>query len=254
MDLGIAGKTALVTGGSRGLGRAICIALAAEGASVGVDYRGDPAKAEETTREIERLGKGRAAKIKGDLSREADIIGMYDRAEAVFGSPVEILVNNAAICPHGRVDETSLELWDEIIKVNLTGTFLACREMVRRSAGRKGTGRIVNVASIAAFIGSTSGQAAYDASKGGIVSLGLSLARETSGMGITVNTLVPGLMMTDMAERKYRADMEKYLSRIPLGRFPELEEVAAAVVFLCSRQAAYITGSTLNVSGGLLMR
>jgi 3-oxoacyl-[acyl-carrier protein] reductase len=260
MDLGLSGKPAFVTGGSRGLGRAVCLALAAEGARVAVGYRNDAAAAGETLSAIRGPGEkappggGGAFAVRINVADEADAKRAFDEAEAAFGSPVEVLVNNAAVCPHGRVDGTSLDSWNEAISTNLTGTFLACREMVGRLSPTGRPGRIVNVSSAAAFHGSTSGQAAYDASKGGVVSLTVSLSREIAGLGITANALVPGLMMTDMTREKFSAGSDKYLSRIPLGRFAELDEVAAAVAFLCSRQAAYITGTALNVSGGLLMR
>jgi 3-oxoacyl-[acyl-carrier protein] reductase len=253
MDLGIAGKRALVTGGSRGLGRAACLALAAEGVDLWVGYRDDARAADEVLEAIAGLRGPRAGKTAAELSSAEAIARMFDEAEAGLGGPVEILVNNGAICPHGKLGDISLEVWNEALAVNLTGTFLCCQEMARRLGG-SGWGRIVNVSSTAAFSGSTSGQAAYDASKGGVISFTISLARELASAGITVNSLIPGLMMTDMARDKYLANYDSYRARVPLGRFAELEEVAAAIVFLCSRPGAYITGTALNVSGGLLMR
>jgi 3-oxoacyl-[acyl-carrier protein] reductase len=253
MDLGLRGAPVLVTGASRGLGRAIALAFAAEGARVAVGCRTGTEKAEETAAACLEAGAEEASVVRGDLSSEADVARIFDEAGERFGR-IRILVNNAAVCPRAATKATSLDTWHEAIDANLTGTFLACREFVRRLEGSAPQGRIVNVSSVSAFSGSTSGQAAYDASKGGIVSFSVSLARETAALGITVNTLAPGLMMTEMAADKYRAEPARYLSRIPLGRFAELEEVAAAAVFLCGRQAAYITGSVINVSGGLLMR
>jgi 3-oxoacyl-[acyl-carrier protein] reductase len=253
MELGLRGTPAFVTGASRGLGRAIALALAAEGARVAVGYRTETEKAEETVAACREAGAPDAFAVQGDLGSEAAVSRIFDEIEGRFGTLLA-LVNNAALCPRATTKATDLGTWNETIGANLTGTFLACREFVRRIEGRGGPGRIVNVSSVSAFSGSTSGQAAYDASKGGLVSFSVSLARETAGLGITVNTLAPGLMMTDMAADKYKAAPERYLSRIPLGRFAELEEVAAAAVFLCGKQAAYITGSVVNVSGGLLMR
>ena len=252
MDLGLAGVPCLVTGASRGLGRAIALALAAEGARVALACRERVAEAEEAAAACAAAGAERTAVLRGDLASEADVAEMFRQAESALGS-IRVLVNNAAICPHGTTATTDLETWENTLGANLTGTFLTCREFLRRLEGKGPPGRIVNVSSVSAFSGSTSGQAAYDASKGGIVSFTMSLARETAKFGITANALAPGLMMTEMAAHKYRAAPEKYLPRIPVGRFAELEEVAAAAAFLCSKQAAYITGSVINVSGGLLM-
>lgn len=253
MDLGLAGVPCLVTGASRGLGRAIALALAAEGARVALACREKMAEAEEAAAACVAAGAEGTVVLRGDVASEADVEDLFREAESNFG-PVRVLVNNAAICPHGTTATTALDIWERTLGANLTGTFLACREFVRRLEGKGPPGRIVNVSSVSAFSGSTSGQAAYDASKGGIVSFTVSLARETAALGITANVLAPGLMMTEMAAHKYKANPEKYLPRIPVGRFGEVDEVAAAVAFLCSRQAAYITGSVVNVSGGLLMR
>jgi len=253
VDLGLAGVPCLVTGASRGLGRAIALALAAEGARVALGCRERLAEAEEAEAACARSGAEATVVLRGDVSSEEEVSDMFREAESALGA-IRVLVNNAAVCPHGTTAKTELETWDQTLGANLTGTFLACREFLRRLEGQGPPGRIVNVSSVSAFSGSTSGQAAYDASKGGIVSFTVSLARETAALGITANALAPGLMMTEMAAGKYRAAPEKYLPRIPAGRFAELDEVAAAAVFLCSRQAAYITGTVVNVSGGLLMR
>jgi 3-oxoacyl-[acyl-carrier protein] reductase len=253
VDLGLAGTPCLVTGASRGLGRAIALALAAEGARLALACRDRVAEAEETAAACAEAGAEGTVVLRGELSAEAAVAEMFREAESALGT-IRVLINNAAICPHGTTEETSLESWEAVLGANLTGTFLACREFLRKLEGKGPPGRIVNVSSVSAFSGSTSGQAAYDASKGGIISFTVSLAREIAARGITANALAPGLMMTEMAASKYKAAPEKYLPRIPLGRFAELDEVAAAAVFLSSRQAAYITGSVVNVSGGLLMR
>ncbi len=253
MDLGIAGEVCLVTGASRGLGKAIALALAAEGANVALACRERVAEAEEVAAACAKAGAAGTIALRGDLASEAEVGALFGEAESALG-PIRILINNAAVCPHGTTAETELETWERTIGANLTGTFLCCREFLRRLEGKGPPGRIVNVSSVSAFSGSTSGQAAYDASKGGIVSFTVSLARETAKLGITANVMAPGLMMTEMAAAKYRSAPEKYLPRIPVGRFGEVEEVAAAAAFICSRQAAYITGSVINVSGGLLMR
>jgi 3-oxoacyl-[acyl-carrier protein] reductase len=253
VDLGLAGVPCLVTGASRGLGRAIALALAAEGARVALACRERMAEAEDAAAACVEAGAEKTAVIKGDLASEDDVSRLFREAESALGT-IRVLVNNAALCPRGLAVATSIETWEAAIGANLRGTFLTCREFLRRLEGKGPPGRIVNVSSVSAFSGSTSGQAAYDASKGGVNSFTVSLARETAALGITANALAPGLMMTEMAADKYRAAPEKYLPRIPVGRFAELDEVAAAAVFLCSRQAAYITGTVVNVSGGLLMR
>jgi 3-oxoacyl-[acyl-carrier protein] reductase len=253
MDLHLKDKVALVTGGSHGLGKSICLGLAEEGAKVAVNYRKNPEKAEAVVQAIRETYGVEAVPVYGDMGKEAEIIEMFQQIEARFGQ-IDILVNNAAICPQSWVKDTPEQLWNTVLQVNLTGTFIACRELVKRLIAVQRPGRIVNITSVAAFHGSTSGQAAYDASKGGMISFTVSLAREVAPYGITVNALAPGLMVTDMTEKKYMASKEKYLARIPLSRFGETAEIADAVVFLCSDRARYITGTTMNVSGGILMR
>ena len=193
------------------------------------------------------------APVRLDVSREADVVAAFDETARRLGEPT-ILVNNAAVCPHGPTLETSRQGFDQVLAVNLTGAFLCSRELLRRLSATGRPGRIVNVASTAAFTGSSSAlQVAYDASKGGMVALTISMAREAAGLGVTVNALAPGYMLTDMMAEKLRAAPERYLGKVPLGRLAELGEVAAAAVFLVLRQASYITGTVLNVSGGLLM-
>lgn len=253
MDLHLQGKVALVTGGSHGLGRSICLGLSAEGAAVVVNYCHSPERAAAVVREIQKTYHGEALAVSANMSNETEIVRMFADIAAHYPR-LDILVNNAAICPQAWVKDTSAQLWNDVLQVNLTGTFIACREMVKQLIAAERPGRIVNITSVAAFHGSTSGQAAYDASKGGMISFTVSLAREVASYGITVNALAPGLMVTDMTEKKYLANKEKYLARIPLGRFGETAEIADAVVFLCSDRARYITGTTMNVSGGILMR
>ncbi len=253
MDLQLNNRVALVTGGSHGLGRAIVQALAAEGARVAINYRRNPAQADALAAEIQGQFGVEALGVLGDVAREADVRSIFDRIEAAWG-PVEILVNNAAVCPTCQVKDMTLQQWTETLDVNLTGTFLASREMVRRllAVGRKG--RIVNVSSQAAFRGSTTGHAPYDASKGGMVSFTVALARELASQGIAVNAVAPGMMRTEMTARTLDANQEKYLARIPLGRIGDTAEIANVVAFLASERASYMTGATVDVSGGMLMR
>ncbi|MCX5685388.1 MAG: SDR family oxidoreductase [Planctomycetota bacterium] len=252
MDLHLKGKVALVTGGSRGLGRAVCLALAAEGAKVAVNYRESAGKAQAVADEIVRAG-GAAVAVRADVASEPDVMAMYDLVEKALG-PVEILINNAAYCPVVATTEITVEEWSRAFQVNVTGTFLCSREMIRRllAAGRKG--RIVNISSQAAFRGSESGKTAYDASKGAIVSFTVSLAREMAAKGIAVNAVAPGLMYTEMLAPYVDANPEKFNARLPIGRLGLPEEVADVVALLASDRAAFMTGATVDVSGGMLMR
>jgi 3-oxoacyl-[acyl-carrier protein] reductase len=253
MDLQLQGKVALVTGGSRGLGKAICLALAAEGATVAVNYRENADLAQGVAAEILSTYGTHAMPVAGDVSSEADVASMFDQVEERF-SQVDVLVNNAAVCPTCLVKDMSEAEWRRTLDVNLTGTFLASREFVRRGLAAGRPGRIVNVSSQAAFRGSTTGHAPYDASKGGMVSLTVSLAREVAASGIAVNAVAPGMMWTEMTSKTLSANQEKYLARIPLGRIADTAEIARVVVFLASDAAGYMTGATVDVSGGMLMR
>ncbi len=253
MDLNLNDKVALVTGGSRGLGEAISLALAAEGARVAVNYRRNPEKAEGVVREIRDRFGVEALAVEGDVSLEGDVTRMFQLIDERF-SLVDVLVNNAAVCPTCQVKDTTLQQWEQTLRVNLTGTFLACREMVRRLLAAGRGGRIVNVSSAAAFLGSTTGHAPYDASKGGMVSFTVSLAREVAAHGIAVNAVAPGMMSTEMTAETLAANESKYLARIPLKRIGDTSEVADVIAFLASEKASYMTGATVDVSGGLLMR
>jgi len=237
MDLHLQNQVALVTGGGHGLGRAICLALAAEGAAVAVNYRRGADEAQRVVAEITERFRTPAIAIRADVASERDV-----------------LVNNAAVCPTRQLKDMPAEEWCRTVQVNLTGTFFTCREMVRRLAASGRPGRIVNVSSQAAFRGSTTGHAPYDASKGGIVSLTVSLAREVAPLGIAVNAVAPGMMRTEMTAKTLDDNPAKYLGRIPLGRIGDVAEVANVVVFLASSRASYMTGATVDVSGGMLMR
>jgi 3-oxoacyl-[acyl-carrier protein] reductase len=253
VDPGLREATALVTGASRGLGRAIALTLAAEGARVAVGYRAEEAAAGRVVEACLAAGAPAALPVRLDTAAEGDVLRAFEEVARRLGEPT-VLINNAAVCPRGPAVDTSRDTFDQALAVNLTGAFLCSRELLRRLARAGRPGRIVNIASTAAFTGSSSAlQVAYDASKGGLVSLTISLAREAAPLGVTVNALAPGYMLTDMMAAKFAAAPQKYLERIPLRRLGELEEVAAAAVFLASRQAAYVTGTVLNVSGGLLM-
>ena len=262
MELDLRDKVALVTGGSHGLGRAICLALAGEGAKVAVHYHRNAeegvdllAEAEAVTREIaDRCGLETLA-VPGELAREADILEIFRRTVERFAR-VDVLVNNAGVWPTDSVREMSLESWDYTVRVNLTGVFLTCREMVRHLTEAGRGGRIVNISSQAAVHGATSGHAHYAAAKGGLHPLTVSLAREVADKGIAVNVVAPGMMFTEMTQAPLADEERKrrYLARIPLGRIADPAEVAKVVVFLASDAASYVTGAAVNVSAGMVMR
>ncbi len=179
---------------------------------------------------------------------------MFDAAERRFGT-VDVLINNAAVCPTCPVTDMSLDMWSQTLSVDLTGAFLTCREMVRRLIAAGRPGRIVNVSSTAAFLGSTTGHAPYDASKGGIVALTYSLAREVAAHGIAVNAVAPGMIYTDMTDEDAACER----SQVPGPHSAPADcggprRSPTVVVFLASARASYMTGAIVNVSGGLLMR
>jgi len=252
MDLRLNDKVALVTGASHGLGKAIAMALAAEGARVGVNYRRDPDKAQAVAEEIKKTCGAEAVAVMADVTKEDDVRAMFDALEAAWG-PVEILVNNAAWCPTAPVHELTEEVWNHTFQVNMTGAFLASKHFVKRLLERERRGRIVNISSQAAFRGSTTGHAPYDASKGAIISFTIALARELAPKGFNVNCVAPGMMFTEMTAETITKNRQKYLDRIPLQRIGSVEEIADVVTFLCSDRAGYMTGATVDVSGGLAM-
>lgn len=260
MDLGLRNKVAIVTGGSRGLGRAICLGLAAEGARVAVNYYRDASRgidlrdeADELVKVIRAANGVEAAAVPCDISRGEEVTALFDQTEALLG-PVDVLVNNAGIWPTAYVKDMTDDEWRSTIDINLTGPFLTCREAVRRWLGSGRKGRIVNISSQAAFHGSTTGHAHYAASKAGLVTFSISLAREVASQGIHVNAVAPGMMSTEMARGALEKDTTQYLKRIPLGRIGDPSEIANVVVFLASQRASYMTGATVDVTGGMLMR
>lgn len=252
MELKLANKVAVVTGSSRGLGAAIAKALAAEGAKVVVNYVRNASAAEEVVADIRSKG-GQAISVRADVSRPEDVEELFRTATDRLG-PIDILVNNASIWLTAKVIDMTLEDWQRTIDTNLTSTFLCSQWVVRQLVSRGAEGVILNVTSQAAFHGSTTGHAHYAAAKAGVVAFTVSLAREVAKYGIRVNAIAPGIVSTDMTREALAQRGDYYLSRIPLGRFAEPEDVADAAVFMCSNAARYITGATLDVSGGMLMR
>ena len=242
------GKVALVTGASRGIGEAIARRLAAEGATVVAAARSADAL-ERIVGEIHAAG-GKASPLTLDL---ADAASIEEGAKAVLAAhgQVDILVNNAGVTEDNLLLRMSREAWDRVLATNLTGVFLLTQAVVRSMLKRR-FGRIVNVTSVVGLMGNA-GQANYAASKAGLVGLTKSVARELASRNITCNAVAPGFIATSMTERMTDAARDALTGQIPLGRLGTPEDVAAAVAFLASEEAAYVTGHVLNLSGGLYM-
>ncbi len=252
MNLDLKDKVALVTGGSGGMGNATCLLLAAEGAKVVVNYRSSVERGNAVVKQIKEKFGTEALAVYADVGQESDVLAMFEKIDETFGR-IDVLINNAAYCPTCQVVDMTEQMWNHTLQVNLTGTFLCSREFVKRLLDRQQPGRIVNISSQAAFRGSTTGHAPYDASKGGIVSFTVSLAREIAEKNIMVNCVAPGIMHTEIMDKALRANKQKYINRVPIRRIGKPEEIARMVVFLASRGSDYMTGATVDVSGGLAM-
>jgi 3-oxoacyl-[acyl-carrier protein] reductase len=243
------GKRALVTGASRGIGRAAAEALAAAGATVAINYARSQGDAEETLQVIRAAG-GEGMLVPADVGDEAAVAAMFDEIAARLGG-VDVVVSSAAVTRDGLVMLMRAEAWDEVVRVDLRGVFLCARQALRRMI-RQRWGRIINVISPAAFLGKD-GAANYAAAKGGVLSFTKSLAREVGRYGVTVNAVCPGLIDTRLIEHISAAQLEQMRAQIALGRLGEAAEVAHAIRFLASPAADYVTGATLTVDGGLVM-
>lgn len=242
-------KVAIVTGGSRGIGRAICLELAAGGAAVALCYAGNAAAAQETVEACQAL-HARAMAICCDVADEAQVAAMMSTVLENFGR-VDLLVNNAGITRDGLLMAMSAENFDSVIQTNLRGAFL-CMRAVTRPMMRQRYGRIVNISSVVGLRGNA-GQVNYAASKAGLIGMTKSMAKELATRGITVNAVAPGFIHTDMTAAMTEKAKEATLASIPAARLGTPEEVARAVAFLCSDSAAYITGQVLAVDGGMSM-
>ncbi len=243
------GKTALVTGASRGIGRAIALRLAAEGANIAINYAGNTAKAEETKAAIEAAG-GKAALFQADVSDSAQVEQMVASVLETFGS-LDILVNNAGITRDGLLMRMKEEDFDAVLDTNLKGIFHVTKAVTKIMMKQR-SGRIVNMASVVGIIGNA-GQTNYAAAKAGVIGFTKSAARELAARGITVNAVAPGFIATDMTAAMPEKAKEATLAAIPLRRMGTPEDVANAVLFLVSDQAAYITGQVVKVDGGMVM-
>ncbi len=242
----LSGKAALVTGASGGIGAAIAKALHANGATVGLSGR-KVAALESLAAE---LGGERVHVLPGELSDGAAIEALAEQAEAALGK-IDILVNNAGLTRDMLMMRLSDEMWDEVIAVNLTGTFKLTRA-VSKGMMRRRYGRIVTITSVVGTMGNA-GQANYAASKAGLVAMSKSLAQEIASRNVTVNCVAPGFIATAMTDVLNDKIKEATLAKIPAGRFGASEDVAAAVAFLASAEAGYITGQTIHVNGGMAM-
>ena len=243
------GKTALVTGASRGIGRAIALCLAAEGARVAINYAGNVKAAEEVKAIIEAAG-GTAILCQADIADSAAVEAMIADVVKEFGT-IDILVNNAGITRDTLLMRMKDEDFAKVLDTNLKGVFY-CTKAVSKLMMKKRSGRIVNMASVVGLVGNA-GQTNYAAAKAGVIGFSKSAAKELASRGITVNVVAPGFIGTDMTAGLPESVKEKMLTDIPLGRMGEPEDVANAVLFLASDQASYITGQVVNVDGGMVM-
>ena len=240
-------RAAVVTGGSRGIGRAVCVALAKQGCNVVVNYCHGEAAAAETAALCKELGV-EAVTVQADVSTAEGCKKLFEEAVNAFGR-VDILVNNAGVTRDNLILRLSEEDFDTVLNANLKGAFLCCKEAARRMV-RQRYGRIVNLSSVVGLRGNA-GQTNYSASKAGLIGLTKSLAKELASRNVTVNAVAPGFIDTDMTAVLPEAAKTALLGSIPLGRMGKPEDVARAVAFLCSEDAAYITGQVLSVDGGM---
>ena len=243
------GKVALVTGASRGIGKAIALMLAENGADIAVNFAGSTAAAEAVAAEIEKMGR-KAILVQGDVSKADVCTEIVDKVVSELGH-IDILVNNAGITRDTLLLRMKEEDWDAVLNTNLKGVFNCTKAAVKYMAKQR-SGSIVNISSVVALMGNA-GQANYAAAKAGILGFTRSVAKEMAARGIRVNAVTPGFIKTDMTSvlsEKVVAAME---ASIPLARLGEPEDIAKAVLFLVSDNAAYITGQTLHVDGGMVM-
>ncbi|MDO6847373.1 3-oxoacyl-[acyl-carrier-protein] reductase [Priestia megaterium] len=243
------GKVAVVTGASRGIGRAVAIELGKLGAKVVVNYSGSEAKALEVVDEIKGLGTDAIA-VQANVAESDSVQAMIKEAISTFGS-VDILVNNAGITRDNLLIRMKEDEWDDVINTNLKGVFL-CTKAVTRQMMKQRAGRIINISSIVGVSGNA-GQANYVAAKSGVIGLTKTTAKELASRNITVNAVAPGFIATEMTDKLNEEVQAEMLKQIPLASFGQPEDVANAVAFLASDASRYITGQTIHVDGGMVM-
>ena len=244
------GRVAIVTGGGRGIGRAIVARLADEGADVAIFYRSNDAAAEETAQKVRDAG-AQCELFKGDVASPEDVEALFEGVSDAFGR-VDILINNAGITRDNLMLRMKEDEFDGVLRTNLKGTYLCTRAALRPMV-RARWGRIVNVGSVVGLVGNA-GQANYAASKAGIIGFTKSVAREVAQRGITVNAVAPGYVETELTGGLPEGVKDQILAQVPTGRFGEPEEVAEVVAFLSGEGAGYITGQTIAVDGGMTMQ
>jgi 3-oxoacyl-[acyl-carrier protein] reductase len=249
MFAGLEGKAALVTGASRGLGRAIAIALAEAGADVAVNYAGSEAAAVETANAIEALGR-RAILVQGNVGKTDEFDAIVKKTIEEFGK-LDILVNNAGITRDNLIMRMKEEEFDQVIETNLKGVFNGIKAVTRQMMKQR-SGRIINISSVVGSLGNP-GQANYVAAKAGVIGLTKSAARELASRGITVNCIAPGFIETDMTDKLSDEAKAHHVGQIPLARLGQPEDIAQAVRFLASDVASYMTGQTIHIDGGMYM-
>jgi len=242
-------KVALITGGSRGIGKEIALELARNGVNIGLTYVRGEDKAKEVVKEIENMGV-KALAIKANVSIEEEVAQMTKAMEESFGT-IDILVNNAGITKDNLLIRMKEEDWDDVMNVNLKGTFL-CTKAISRIMMKKRYGKIINMASVVGIMGNA-GQGNYSASKAGVIGFTKSMARELASRGIRVNGIAPGFIQTDMTDVLKEDVKEEMLKAIPLSTFGKPKDIADLVVFLASEKSDYITGQIINVDGGMVM-
>ncbi|WP_400194404.1 3-oxoacyl-[acyl-carrier-protein] reductase [Lysinibacillus telephonicus] len=243
------GKTAVVTGASRGIGRAIALQLASEGVNVVVNFSGSEQKAQQVVEEINSLG-AKAIAVQANVADNESVQSLMNAAIEQFGS-IDILVNNAGITRDNLIMRMKEEEWDDVINTNLKGVFL-CTKAVTRQMMKQRSGRIINITSIVGVMGNA-GQANYVAAKAGVIGLTKTTARELASRNILVNAIAPGFITTEMTDALPEEVKSSMLSQIPLGSLGEPEHIAKAVVFLASEDSNYMTGQTLHIDGGMHM-
>jgi len=250
MDLLTTKKKAVVTGGSRGIGRAIALTLAHEGAEVCITYQNDDKAAQETLTQLEKAGANYPIALKGDAADANFPKEVAVQMNDIFGG-VDILVNNAGATDDGLLMRMKTESFDKIVATNLNGAFYMLKELTPFMLKQR-AGRVVNISSVAGLKGNA-GQANYAAAKAGVIGLTLSAAKELGSKGITVNAVAPGLIDTDMTRSLTETQLTNALAAIAAGRAGSPQEVADLVCFLCSEKAGYITGQVIAIDGGLIM-
>jgi len=243
------GKVAVVTGASRGIGRAIALKLADDGAKVVVNYSGSQAKAEEVVARIQENG-GEAIAVQASVSQSEEVTALIDTAVKTFGS-LDILVNNAGITRDNLLMRMKEDEWDDVLNTNLKGVFL-CTKAVTRQMMKQRAGRIINISSIVGVAGNA-GQANYVAAKAGVIGLTKTTAKELASRNILVNAIAPGFIETEMTDQLPEELKQGMLTQIPLAKLGQPEDIAKAVAFLASDDANYMTGQTLHIDGGMVM-